>query len=110
MFGRSIFGIGFYVPQYSQKTEISINDSLSRMAFFNRIESYSEAEDVVTNTRPYIHSDTAFSYFYISAQTATGLMAYDSAVVRYQRAFEIDSTRSQVKQKLAIALANNNDI
>ncbi|MCH8545989.1 MAG: hypothetical protein LAT54_04595 [Cryomorphaceae bacterium] len=100
----------FHAQLQYLESDVTINDSLLRMAFFNRIESYTEAEAVMARTRPYIHPDTAFSYYFISAQTATGLMAHDSAVVRYQRAFEIDSTRNLVKQKLAIALANNNDI
>ena len=106
----SVSGHNLHARSHSPASEVSVHDSLARMAFFNRIESYAEAEGVVARTRPHIHPDTAFAYYFISAQTATGLMAYDSAVVRYQRAFNIDSARNNVKQKLAIALANNNDI
>lgn len=88
----------------------AISDSLTRMQFYNRIESFNEAVAVMARTRALIDEDTAFFFHLTSAVTATGLNQFDSAEARYTKAYMIDSTRSDVKRALAIAKAQNNDL
>lgn len=106
---RFIYFLVLFCTGFSIMSQ-SVSDSLTRMHFFNRIESFSEAAAVLSRTRPLIDEDTAFFFHFTAAQTAGGLLQFDSAVVRYKKAFAIDSTRQNVNRALAIALAQNNDL